>query len=97
MSRSTLSAALRIPSTLRPGVPVVTLRKIATSHRELLVDTARRHLGCLGGDAEDLVQDVLLAALQGAFPVSRDASRAVSDVLREVVALANHIADGGAP
>jgi hypothetical protein len=68
------------------------LDAVIRAHRWQLVSTARHHLGNRRQDAEDLVQEVCLEALEGQLALSRDPSGALDDLLREVVARC----DGGA-
>ena len=63
----------------------VTLDAIVRAHRWQLVATARHHLGNRRQDAEDLVQDLCLEALEGQLALSSDPSDALDDLLREVV------------
>jgi DNA-directed RNA polymerase specialized sigma24 family protein len=60
-----------------------TLVHIISAYRELLVTTAEQRCGSLS-DAEDIVQDVCLDALEGHLDISTDPSRALDDLLRAV-------------
>jgi hypothetical protein len=70
----------------------VLLDAVIRAHRWQLVSTARHHLGNRRRDAEDIVQDVCLEALQGLLALSRDPSEALDDLLQEIIARC----DGGA-
>lgn len=63
----------------------VTLDALVRAHRWQLVATARHHLGNRRRDAEDLVQDVCLEALEGQLALSSDPAEALDELLREVV------------
>jgi hypothetical protein len=64
----------------------VTLDAILRAHRSQLVATARYHLGNHRQDAEDLVQDLCVEALEGRLTLSRDPWKALDDLLEEVIA-----------
>ena len=62
MNRSSRFVAREFADTA--SLPLV-LGLLVRAHHDQLVATARGHLGNLRRDAEDIVQDVLLAALEG--------------------------------
>jgi DNA-directed RNA polymerase specialized sigma24 family protein len=99
MNSSNPSAAIAIaPHSPRPSpAHQRVIRRILRTERELLVDVARRHLGALRQDAEDLVHDVYLAALQGDLYVSSKRAYALDDLLHAVISAADRQANGDAP
>jgi hypothetical protein len=88
MSRSNRSAAASVPFTRssRPG-PIF-LEALIRAHHDLLVQTARHHLGNYRSEAEDVVQDVYLSILQGHVVISADPCEALDDLLQAVVDMA---------
>jgi hypothetical protein len=66
--------------------PRVVLDAVIRAHRWQLVAAARHHLRNRRMDAEDVVQDVCLEALEGQIALSTDPTEAYADLLREVVA-----------
>jgi len=94
MSHSThSSAALVLSPASTPGLRVV-LDAVVRTNRALLVQTARAHLPGRHHLAEDVVQDVCLAVLEGAVPLSSDPKVALLDMLGAVAAMARHQASG---
>jgi hypothetical protein len=72
-----------------PRVQRVVLDAVIRNHRALLVRTARENLvGRRRQDAEDVVQDVCLAVLEGEIVLSVDLKVALLELLRAVAAAA---------
>ena len=84
-----LSAA---PAHVRP-----VLDAVVRAHRGLLVQTAEQLLEKLAQDAEDIVQDVCLAVLEGDLAISPDAVQAFDDLHAAVArkAIAHRRRNGG--
>jgi DNA-directed RNA polymerase specialized sigma24 family protein len=69
---------------LQPGQEIrAVLDAVIRAHRWRLVQTAHRHLR-RRSDAEDVVQDVCLDALEGRIALSGDPTDALADLVREV-------------
>jgi DNA-directed RNA polymerase specialized sigma24 family protein len=96
MHRSNHSTARCISSNRSPRPKVRLLQVLICAHRDLLVQTARHHLSNLRRDADDVVQDVCEAALQGELSLSSDPSEALDDLIQAVVSASHCIAEGGA-
>ena len=62
----------------------VTLDAFIRAHRWQLVSTARHHLGNRRQDAEDLVQDLCVEALEGQLALSSDPTEALDELLLEI-------------
>ena len=84
-----LSAA---PAHVRP-----VLDAVVRGHRGLLVQTAEQLLEHLAQDAEDIVQDVCLAVLEGDLAISPDPVQAFDDLHAAVarMAIAHRRRNGG--
>ncbi len=63
----------------------IMLDAVIRSHRWQLVSTARHHLGNRRQDADEIVQEVCVEALEGQLTLSREPSAALDDLLREIV------------
>jgi hypothetical protein len=76
-----------VPALAAPAHPDTraVLDAVIRGHRWQLVATARHQLGNRRRDAEDLVQEICLEALEGQLALSPDPSEALEDLLREVV------------
>lgn len=80
---SSAARALVLPPDAAPSVRVV-LDAVVRAHRPLLVQVARDHLGPRGQDAEDIVEDVCLAVLEGTVPLSPAPAVALLDLMTAV-------------
>jgi DNA-directed RNA polymerase specialized sigma24 family protein len=92
-----IAIAIPTPSTRPSPAQQRSIRRIVRAERDQLVDVARRHLGTLRQDAEDLVHDVYLAALQGDLYVSSNRAYALDDLLHAIISAADRQANGDAP
>jgi DNA-directed RNA polymerase specialized sigma24 family protein len=99
MNPSLHSVAISIAtSSPRPsGAHARVIRTLARRERDHLVLIARRHLGALRENAEDLVHDVVLAALQGDLYLSPTRALALDDLVHAVISAADGQANGDAP
>jgi hypothetical protein len=95
MHRSNRSTALRIPSTRPPRLRVRLVDALICAHREQLVQVARHHLGNQRRDADDVVQDVCLAAVEGELLLSSDPTEALDELLQAVISAALTIRESG--
>ena len=95
MHRSNHSTARRLSSNSSPGPSVRLLQALLCAHRDLLVQTARHHLGNQRRDADDVVQDVCEAALQGELSLSSNPSEALDDLIQAVVSASHRQGEGG--
>jgi DNA-directed RNA polymerase specialized sigma24 family protein len=73
----------------------VVLDAVVRAHRDLLVLTARQILGNFRQDAEDIVQDVCLVALEGDLEIAEDPAQALDALLGEVARRARAHRNGG--
>jgi hypothetical protein len=88
MNRSSQSAAAVVIVPVSTAHVRVVLDAVVRAHRPLLVRTAAEHLEHLRQDAEDIVQDVCLAVLEGQVALSPDPRTALLDVLKAVAGAA---------
>jgi DNA-directed RNA polymerase specialized sigma24 family protein len=88
MNRSSQSAAAVVITPVPAAHVRVVLDAIVRAHRPLLVRTAAEHLGTQRQHAEDIVQDVCLAVLEGQVELSPDPRAALLDVLKAVAGAA---------
>ena len=89
MHRSTRSSAAPVFPTASDLEVRVILDAVVRSSRPLLIQIAREHLEGRRQNAEDLVQDVCLAVLEGTVVLSSDPRAALLDMLRAVAARAS--------
>ncbi len=86
MSHATRTATAPVLTTA-PTLDVrVILDAVIRTHRPLLLQTARDLLRSRRHRADDVVQDVCLAVLEGAIELSVDPRTALLDMLRAVAA-----------
>jgi len=96
-SHACIAIPIATPSPRPSGAHARIIRTLARRERDHLVLIARRHLGALRENAEDLVHDVVLAALQGDLYVSSSRALALDDLLHAVISAADLQANGDAP
>jgi hypothetical protein len=92
MPRSNRSHAVRI--SYAPVCDEVLVDALVRSHRDFLVATAAHHLRSFRADAEDVVQDVCLAVMEGDVALSSDPSDALDDLVHAVIAAAQRHLEG---